>query len=239
MRAQRAVDLTLDRAHDEEVVLLRRAVVERQLLRHLVVRGEAHHDVEPDRQRALLLEPAQEVDRLEADPGVVERGHALGQRLRAGELDLAPALELELARRHPRAMALDRGPRQALRRLPQEARRLAVLVAHQLAPGRIGRLGVDPRQLHGPGVDERGVAAGVGQVDRVARAGRRQRVVHRVALDRRLGGSLHFSWCQPRPRIQSPGSAAAAARRTSATIASQLSAAVRSRIVLARPRLMK
>jgi hypothetical protein len=36
-----------------------------------------------------------------------------------------------------------------------------------------------------------------------------------------LGTASHFSWCQPRPRIQSPGRACFAASATRATISSQ------------------
>ena len=46
------------------------------------------------------------------------------------------------------------------------------------------------------------------------------------------GRPFHFSWCHPRPRIQAPGLAVAAASRTIATMSSHDLAFVRSRIVL-------
>ena len=53
------------------------------------------------------------------------------------------------------------------------------------------------------------------------------------------GARSHFSWCQPRPRIQSPGLAVLAASATRATISSQERALVRSRMVLDWPRPVK
>jgi hypothetical protein len=50
------------------------------------------------------------------------------------------------------------------------------------------------------------------------------------------GRRCHFSWCQPRPRIQAPGFAVRAAPATWATISSQLRAVVRSSCMRASPR---
>lgn len=49
------------------------------------------------------------------------------------------------------------------------------------------------------------------------------------------GTFFHFSWCQPRPRIHSPGAASATADSTIETIPSQLSTARRSRTCEAWP----
>ena len=51
-----------------------------------------------------------------------------------------------------------------------------------------------------------------------------------------VGTVSHFSWCQPRPSIHSPGFAVRAASATMETISSQVLACVRSRIIWARPR---
>ena len=49
------------------------------------------------------------------------------------------------------------------------------------------------------------------------------------------GGWSHFSWCQPRPRIHSPGRALAAASLTMATTSSQFLTRVRFRTMRASP----
>ncbi len=114
VRAERAVDLTLDRAHHQVVVGPGGRAVGGEP--PIEVSGASrsrrtHHHVEPHRQRALVLESAQEVDGREARARVLEAGDAVAQRLLAGEAHLEAQLAIDLRRRcAPIALARARRP---------------------------------------------------------------------------------------------------------------------------------
>ncbi len=201
----------------------------------------AQHDVEPDAQLALVDGLLVELDLGPADAGVRDAGQPLGQAFLVGQLDDLELLGLFILGRARRFPAGQRGvpsrPWAVSRKAPM-GRPCGVL--DDLAAPRIGGFFRYARHLHGLGVGQGGVPAGVGQDDRVGRArpGSRPSWIGRPST---LGSGLrsHFSWCQPRPMIGSPGLAFRAAAPTRATMSSQLRAFVRSRLSLDSPRPVK
>ena len=83
--AERAVDLALDGAHREETIRAADHAIAVEQAVHPRLRLEAHHDVEPQRELALVGDAPEQIDRRERASRIVERGDPLGQRVGAGE----------------------------------------------------------------------------------------------------------------------------------------------------------
>ncbi len=178
-RAQGAVEPQLDAAHGQAVVGVVVGAVEGELFFQVVL-GAQHHDPQPHAEVALVGRPLQEIDRLEARARVVEGGDAFRQAFLGGELDDLAHLGRGGLRRTGAVDELFGG-------LAQEARGASPRVLQDVAAfRRLGRL-VDAGELHGLGVDEDGVAAGVGEDHRVVGRDGAQRVVEGEALHVGLG----------------------------------------------------
>ena len=116
----------------------------------------------------------------------MEGRDAVGETFLRGQLDLlAQARPGLLGRRVPGLVADE-----ALGRLEEGADGLPRGVADDLAAFGVGRRRRDLRQLHGLGVGERRMAAGVGQEDRVVRARFTEGGVKGQAVDVGLGHAV-------------------------------------------------
>ena len=183
VRPERPVDLALDGAHGQVVVALGRHVVVGQTGVHLFVGLAAHHDVETDRERALVFQSFEPVNGGKGRARVLERGDALGERLLGGERDLAAELRLDLLRGAAGLGAGEGGGHRALGGFAEQAGEVAVRVAHELSAGRGLGIAVVAGGGQGGGVGEGGMAGGVAEEHRVVRADRGEGSVGRVALD--------------------------------------------------------
>ena len=92
---------------------------------------------------------------------------------------------------------------------------VAARVLQNFAAGRdLGRAGVMPESSIALRVDEARVAAGVREHDGIVRRHACRATRGSESLRRSASGrDVHFSWCQPRPMIHSPGLAVFAASR--------------------------
>ena len=150
------------------------------------------------------------VDGGEARAGVLERRHALRERFLRGQLDRAAGVGGALFRRPRRAARRPARCRSRSRRgLAQHADWPAGASLSISPPGGIAGLRGDAGRLHRLRVRRSprgrwraraapGCSATPGSAPRGSGSPRRSAV----------GADVHFSWCQPRPRIQSPGFAA-------------------------------
>ncbi len=179
MRAEGAVDQALDPAHGQVAAArILDAIPGQPLGERVVVIGQ--HHPQPHRQLAGLGEPAQHLHLGKARAGVLEAGDPVGQALGGGKVS-------HLAQLVRARLPLGERGHRIRRGLAQHAGRQACGVAQDLAALRIGRLRRDPGQLHGPRVDDRRVAARVGQQHRVGRRRQAQLGVQRQAADRWVG----------------------------------------------------
>ena len=217
VRAQRAVDLPLDRAHRQIVVAVADRAVARRAARSSApfVGRRRHHDPQPHRQLALARPSAldTEVDRREARAGVLEARDALGAAPPRRRARPAGAARARLGRR-------SRRPRSSSARVDQASApsRAAGRSARPPAsrtispPGGSARRRVDARRARSALALTNAAwpLACVEQHGIVGAAARRATSCIGLPSTAGSGGASHFSWCQPRPRIHSPGSARAA-----------------------------
>ena len=212
-RAERAVDLILDRAHGQPVVAVSndlaassRGPARRR--RPCAPSSTAGRASGPRRSSRLMR-----VDDLERRPGVLKAGDALRHHFLIRQFEHAPGPRFGLLGRRRGSPA----PRRTSAATPSRAgaRSDCRCASFRISPPvgfAVARSIV--RQLHRFRVGERRVAAGVRQDDGVVRRDLVERLVRRKALDVRLRRTdVHFSWCQPRPMIHCPGLALSTASR--------------------------
>ena len=179
MGAQGAVDGALDAAHREVVVGVADHARRGEPLGELG-HGLAEHHPHAHVQLAAVRHAAQELGVLEGAARVLEGGHALAQALLHG-------VGGHLAR--VRAAGAEVGGLQEVGRgLAEGAGGGAARVADDLASLRRRGVPVDAAELHGLGVREGGVAAGVGQDHRVLGGGGGEVLVARQPVDGAAGG---------------------------------------------------
>ena len=226
----------LMRAHREPLV----AVVHDAVLRHvggeLVWRFAQHH---PDAQRQLALvhDLLHQLDRRRRRAGVVHRGQPLRQALLRRQLDHLAQVRFHLRRRPRRAVAGERIADDRLRPLVEQTGRVAVRVLQDLSARRIRRRLRRTSAIF--------IASALAKpawplacVSHTGLLRRRAAQARRAAESPRRSATAprdHFSWCQPRPRIHSPGLAFFAASPTIRTMSSQFLAVASFRLRAASP----
>ncbi len=185
MGPQRAVDEALDGPDRQAVVDRPDHPVGRAALGQGPVPG-AQHDVEADGEDPFLGHFLVEVDRGEGRTGIVEGRDAVDEAFPRGQLDLLAGPGPGLLGRIVARLVAD----EALGRFEEGADGAALGVTDDLAAGRIGRRPGDLGELHGLGVGQGGVAAGVGQEDGIVRRRPAEGVVDGQAVDAGLGDGI-------------------------------------------------
>ena len=169
----------------------------------LAARGRRGHAVDPEHELALAVELAVDVGGAPRDAGVVDAGQARLQRQVLGREQ--PALDVELA------SGRDGAADQAHRAVDEDAGRLPVLVADDLAVGRGLRVLRDLGPPHRLGVGPAGVAVDPLEPDRPVRGHRvehrrgRERAARPEALVPVPAGDPRVAGRRVDPRLDPPG----------------------------------
>lgn len=114
MRAEGAVDLLLDGAHGEHALSVADHPIPIELRVEHGIRLEAHHHVQPQRQRAFGGHALVAVDGGEARSRVVKGRHTLGERIGASQLHHLAEARIALGRRGLRQL-VQSAPHETLR----------------------------------------------------------------------------------------------------------------------------